>query len=121
MKRILIASAAVAALALAASIPSFAQGVGVQVGPGGADIRFAFAPEQRAHIKEYITRERVAPVTVRERIRVGATLPAGVEIHAVPSDWGPSFTKYSYVYADDRVYFVEPSTRKVVKVVYQLD
>ena len=121
MKRILIASAAVAALTLAASIPSFAQGVGVQVGPAGADIRFAFAPEQRAHIKEYITRERVAPVTVRERIRVGATLPAGVELHAVPSDWGPSFTKYSYVYADDRVYFVEPSTRKVVKVVYQLD
>ena len=114
MKRILIASAAVAALALGASIPSFAQGVGVQVGPGGADIRFAFAPEQRTQIKEYITRQRVAPITVRERIRVGATVPAGVELRAVPSDWGPSVTKYSYVYSGDRVYFVEPSTRKVV-------
>jgi hypothetical protein len=118
MKRILIASAAVAALALGASIPSFAQGVGVQVGPGGADIRFAFAPEQRTQIKEYITRERLAPITVRERIRVGATVPAGVELRAVPSDWGPSVTKYSYVYSGDRVYFVEPSTRKVV---YEVD
>jgi hypothetical protein len=118
MKRILLASAAVAALALAASIPSFAQGVGVQVGPGGTDIRFAFGPEQRTQIKEYITRDRVAPVPVRERIRVGATLPAGVELRAVPSYWGPSFTKYSYVYAGDRVYFVEPSTRKVV---FELD
>jgi len=114
MKRILIASAAVAALAVGASIPSFAQGVGVQVGPGGADIRFAFAPEQRTQIKEYITRQRVAPIAVRERIRVGATVPAGVELRAVPSDWGPSVTKYSYVYSGDRVYFVEPSTRKVV-------
>jgi uncharacterized protein DUF1236 len=118
MQRILLASAAVAALALAASVPSFAQSVGVQVGPGGSDIRFAFRPEQRSQIKEYITRDRVAPVTVRERIRVGATLPAGVELRAVPSYWGPSFTQYSYVYSGDHVYFVEPSTRKVV---FELD
>ena len=117
MKRILLASAAVAALA-GASFPSFAQGVGVQVGPGGTDIRFAFGPEQRTQIKEYITRDRVAPVPVRERIHVGATLPVGVELRAVPSYWGPSFTQYSYVYSGDRVYFVEPSTRKVV---FELD
>ena len=118
MQRILLVTAAGAALALAASIPSFAQGVGVQVGPGGGDIRFAFGPEQRTQIKEYITRDRVAPVTVQERIRVGATLPVGVELRAVPSYWGPSFTQYSYVYSGDRVYFVEPSTRKVV---FELD
>ena len=116
MKRILIASAAVAALTLGASAPSFAQGVGVQVGPVGAGI--TFAPEQRTHIKEYVVRERVAPITVREHIRVGATLPVDVELRTVPADWGPSVSKYRYVYSDDRVYFVEPSTRKII---YEVD
>ena len=116
MKRILIASAAVAALTLGASAPSFAQGVGVQIGPVGAGI--TFAPEQRTHIKEYVVRERVAPVVVREHVRVGATLPADVELRTVPADWGPSVTKYRYVYSGDRVYFVEPSSRKVI---YEVD
>jgi Protein of unknown function (DUF1236) len=115
MKRTLIAAAAVAVLALGASSPSFAQGVGVQVGPVGAGI--TFAPEQRTRIKEYVVKERVAPVTVRER-RVGAKLPADVELRTVPADWGPSVSKYRYVYSDNRVYFVEPSTREIV---YELD
>ena len=106
--------AGVAAVALLASSQSFAQGVGVQVGPVGAGI--TFAPEQRTRIKEYVVKERVAPVTVRERIRVGATLPADVELRAVPSDWGPSVSRYRYVYSNDNVYFVEPSSRRVVHV-----
>jgi hypothetical protein len=113
MKRTTIAAAAVA-LALGASGPSFAQGVGVQVGPVGAGI--SFAPEQRTRIKEYVVKERVAPVTVRERITVGARLPADVELRAVPSDWGPSVSKYRYVYSNNQVYFVEPSSREVVHV-----
>jgi len=110
MKRALIVSAAIAALALGASAPSFAQGVGVQVGPVGAGI--SFAPEQRTRIKEYVVKEHVAPI--REQVRVGATIPADVELRTVPSDWGPSVSRYSYVYSGDRVYFVEPSTRKVI-------
>src|SRR3954469_6211050 len=86
MKRTLVA--AVAVLALGTSTPTFAEGVGVQVGPVGAGI--SFAPEQRTRIKEYVVKERVAPVTVKERISVGATLPADVKLRSVPSDWGPS-------------------------------
>ena len=111
MRRILIAAAFIAL-----SAPAFAQGVGVQVGPVGAGI--TFAPEQRTHIREYVTRERVAPLTVKERIRVGTRLPADVELRSVPSDWGPSVSKYRYVYSNDRVYFVEPSTREIV---YEVD
>ena len=111
MRRTLIAAALIAL-----SVPAFAQGVGVQVGPVGAGINFA--PEQRTHIREYVTRERVAPVTVKERIRVGSRLPADVELRSVPSDWGPSVSKYRYVYSNDRVYFVEPSTREIV---YEVD
>ena len=114
MKRMLLAGVAV--LAIGASSPSFAQGVGVQVGPVGAGI--SFAPEQRTIIKEYVVKERVPRATLKERVSVGARLPADVELRAVPSTWGPSVSKYRYVYSDDRVYFVEPSSREVV---YMLD
>jgi Protein of unknown function (DUF1236) len=106
----------VTALALASPIAAFGQTVGVQVGPVGAGI--SFAPEQRTHIREYVTRQRVAPVTVKERVAVGTRLPADVELRSVPADWGPSVTKYRYVYSNDRVYFVEPSTREVI---YEVD
>jgi hypothetical protein len=113
MKRALLAAAAIAALAAGASNASFAQ-VGIQVGPVGVGI--GIVPEQRTRIKEYVVKERVAPVTVRERLTVGARLPADVELRTVPSDWGPSVTKYRYVYSDDRIYFVEPSSREVVHI-----
>ena len=115
MKRALIAAAAVAALSVGASNASFAQAVGVQVGPVGAGI--SFAPEQRTRIKEYVVKERVAPVTFKERVTVGGKLPADVELRSVPSDWGPSVSKYRYVHSDNRVYFVEPSSREVVHVI----
>jgi len=54
MKRMMMVTGAAIALALAASSPSFAQGVGVQVGPVGAGI--TFAPEQRTRIKEYVVK-----------------------------------------------------------------
>ena len=115
MKRGLIVAAAAAAIALGATNTSFAQGVGVQVGPVGAGI--SFEPAQRTRIKEYVVKERVAPVTVRERITVGSKLPADVELRTVPADWGPSVAKYRYIHSDNRIYFVEPSTREVVTVI----
>src|SRR5437868_344361 len=84
MKRTLIVAAAMATLVLNAPAV-FAQGVGVQVGPVGAGI--TFAPEQRTRVREYVTRERIAPVTVKERIAVGTRLPADVELRTVPADW----------------------------------
>jgi hypothetical protein len=114
IRKMMVAGAAIT-VALAVSSPSFAQGVGVQVGPVGAGI--TFAPEQRTRIKEYVVKERVAPVTVRERIAVGARLPADVELRAVPSDWGPSVSRYRYIYSGDNVYFVDPSSREIVHVI----
>ena len=105
MKKIVLALAV--AGALGASAPSLAQTVGVGV---------TFEPEQRTRIKEYVVKERVAPVTIKERVSVGARLPADVELRTVPSAWGPSVSKYRYVYSDNRVLFVEPSSREVVHV-----
>jgi hypothetical protein len=104
MRRYLILAATAATVAFSAN--ALAQSAVVEI-----------APEQRTQIKQYIVKEKIKPVTVKEHITVGATLPADVTLHAVPSTWGPSVTKYRYVYTDDHVYLVEPSSRKVVTVV----
>jgi Protein of unknown function (DUF1236) len=105
MRKVILALATVGALSAAA--PASAQTVGVGV---------TFEPEQRTRIKEYVVKERVAPVTIKERVTVGARLPADVELRTVPAEWGPSVSRYRYVYSDNRVYFVEPSSREVVHV-----
>ncbi|RPH68661.1 DUF1236 domain-containing protein [bacterium] len=109
MKRALMAASV---LAVFASTQALAQTVGV--GPAGTVI---VEPEQRTVIKEYVVKERVAPVRVKERIAVGAALPAEIELRAVPSAWGPKLSRYRYVYTDDHVYLVEPSNRTVVQII----
>ena len=72
-------------------------------------------PEYRTKIKTYVTEHKLRPVTTREKIVVGAAVPSDVELQAVPADWGPSLTKYRYVYSNDRVMLVDPGTRTVVQ------
>ena len=103
MNRTVIAG--MTALALIASTQAFAQAT------------ITFAPEQRTKIKEYVVKERVPAVTIRERVAVGATLPADVELRTVPSDWGPSVSRYNYVYHDNNVVFVDPGSRRVISVI----
>jgi hypothetical protein len=112
MKRTLLAGVAVLALAG----PAFAQTTIVTPAPGPG-VTVTIAPEQRTRIKQYVVQQKVRPVTVRERVTVGATLPAEIEFAAVPSDWGPELGRYRYVYSDDRVVLVEPSTRRVVQII----
>ena len=104
MKRILLAG--VTAVALAASGQAFAQTATVEI-----------APEQRTKIKEYVVKEKVRPVTISERISVGATLPADVQLQTVPTAWGPSVSKFRYVYHENNVVLVEPSSRRVVEII----
>jgi hypothetical protein len=40
-----------------------------------------------------------------------------VELVAVPSDWGPEVRSYRYVYSDNHVVLVEPSSRKVIQII----
>ena|ERR1044071_3918372 len=104
MKRMMMAGAA--ALAVMLSGQALAQSVEVEI-----------APEATTRIKEYVVKERIAPARVTERVTVGATLPADVELRTVPADWGPWSTRYRYVYANDHVVLVEPSSRKVVRII----
>ena len=60
-------------------------------------------PEQRTKIKQYVMQQKVRPANIKERVTVGATLLADVELLAVPNDWGSDVTKYRYVYTDNHV------------------
>jgi hypothetical protein len=82
---------------------------------GHAGTAVTIEPESRTKIRTYITEHKIRPVETRERIVVGGRLPSDVELEAVPQDWGPSLTKYRYVYSGDRVILVDPGTRTVVQ------
>jgi hypothetical protein len=73
-------------------------------------------PEQ-TKIKEYVVKEKMKPVMIKEKVTVGATLPADVDLRPAPADWGASVSKYSYVYTDNHVVLVEPSTRKIIQII----
>lgn len=73
-------------------------------------------PEQ-TRIKEYVVKEKVKPTMIKEKVVVGSTLPSDVELATVPQDWGPSVSKYRYVYTNDNVVLVEPSSRRVVHII----
>jgi hypothetical protein len=113
MKRTLITAAAMLAL----TAPAFAQSTTVTTTAPAAGASVTISPEQRTKIRQYVVEKKVKPVTVKERVAVGATLPADVELVAVPSDWGPQVSRYRYVYSDNRVMLVEPASRRVVQVI----
>jgi hypothetical protein len=105
------------ALAFAALLISGAAYAQSTVVTTGTAPTVTIEPEYRTRIHSYVTEHHPAPFEARERLAVGATLPADVELRAVPEDWGPAVTKYRYVYSNDRVVLVEPSTRRVVHIV----
>ena len=110
MKKLLIMAAAMSIFATAASAQTTVTTT-TGVGTGAIQIE----PQYRTKIKSYVTEKRMRPVTTQERIVVGAPVPASVELETVPADWGPSVTKYRYVYSNDRVMLVDPGTRTVIQ------
>ena len=112
MKKLLLMSAA----AVLISTGAFAQSTVVTTtGAGHAAVQIE--PEYRTKIHTYVTEHKIRPVETREKIVVGQPVPRDVELEAVPAEWGPSLTKYRYVYSGERVMLVDPSTRTVVQEV----
>ena len=109
MKKLLILAAAASLVATMANAQTTVE---TTTGAAGATIRIE--PEYRTRIKSYVTEHKIRPVETQERIIVGAKVPTDIELEAVPSDWGPSVTKYRYVYSGNRVMLVDPATRMVV-------
>jgi hypothetical protein len=105
-------SAAVALLSTAAMAQS---SVTTTTGTGHTTVQIE--PEYRTRIRTYVTEHKVRLVVTKEKIIVGGTVPGDVELEAVPSDWGPTLTRYRYVYSSDRVMLVDPGTRAVIQEV----
>ena len=57
--------------------------------------------------------------TVKQRVTVGTTLPADVELTPLPDEIYtevPSIKNYRYVVVGDEIVLVEPQTRRVIEV-----
>lgn len=111
MRKLFLLSAA----AVLISTGAFAQSTVVTTTGTGHAAVVQIEPQYRTKIKSYVTEHRVRPVTTKEKIVVGGTVPSDVELEAVPADWGPSLTKYRYVYSGERVMLVDPGSRTVVQ------
>ncbi len=86
--------------------------VGLIVGAHAATAQtVVISPEQETVITHYVTKHKVASVDVSD-IAVGSALPDTVELHRIDE---PDIT-YSYVIANGKTVVVEPSTRKIVRV-----
>ncbi|WP_439365301.1 DUF1236 domain-containing protein [Bradyrhizobium sp. DASA03005] len=112
MKKLMLTCAAAALISTGAMAQSTV--VTTTTGTGHA-AAVQIEPEYRTNIRTYVTEHKVRPVETREKIVVGQPVPREVELEAVPADWGPSLTKYRYVYSGERVMLVDPSTRTVVQ------
>jgi hypothetical protein len=75
------------------------------------------SPEQRTTIREYVVKQKPRSVTIKGDVRVGAPLPVDVALVPVPGAWGPQYSKYRYVYWNDRVVLVDPKNRHVVHII----
>jgi hypothetical protein len=104
MKRTLLM--AFTALSITAGTQAFAQTAVIEI-----------SPEQRTTIREYVVKQKPRSVTIQGDVRVGAPLPGDVALVAVPSEWGPQYSRYRYVYWNNRVVLVDPSNRHVVHIV----
>ena len=86
----------------------------------GKGVSFAqdvvIAPEQQTVIREYVVKQKVAPVELPADVQItaGSTLPDTVELHAV--EVPDMQTKYSYVVVGGETVLVDPGTRKIVHV-----
>ncbi len=115
MKSFVIATAA--AIGLLAAVPAGAQ-TSVTTTTTETTGSVTIAPEKRTVIRQQLGTS--APVTIKERVTVGATVPETVELQSVPetlvSDI-PSVKGYRYFVYNDDVVLVDPQTRKVVTIV----
>lgn len=103
---LLVSTGAMAQTTVTTTTTGAAHGAAVQI-----------EPEYRTKIHSYVTEHKIRPVETREKIVVGSPVPRDVELATVPSDWGPSLTKYRYVYSGNHVMLVDPESRMVVQEV----
>ena len=117
MKSLLAATAAIGLMAAAPATAQTSVTTTTTASPTTTG-SITIAPEKRTVIRQQLSTAK--PVTVKEKVSVGWTVPETVELEAVPetivSDV-PSVKGYRYFVYDDDVVLVDPQTRKVVTIV----
>jgi hypothetical protein len=103
MKKVVLATFAGGCL-LASAATGLAQSTTTIVETTGA------APPDE--VVTYVQRERVPSVRVDGDVTVGYAVPSNVELRTIPNH-----SRYSYTVINDRRVLVEPSTRKVIRVI----
>lgn len=78
----------------------------------GATVGVGVTTEVPSGVVTYVEREDVPSVTVREHVVVGEALPSTVELRAIPE-----YKEYRYAVVNKKRVIVEPSTRKVIKII----
>ncbi|MGO4571772.1 DUF1236 domain-containing protein [Microvirga sp. 2TAF3] len=116
MKSVMIAAAAT--VGLLAVVPASAQtSVTTTVSPSTTG-SITIAPEKRTIIHQQLSTAK--PVTVKEKVTVGWTVPETVTLQPVPDTIVtevPTVKGYQYFRYNDEVVLVDPKTRKVVTIV----
>jgi hypothetical protein len=74
-------------------------------------------PQTRVDVREWVVKNKPRAYRFKEPIVVGATIPSDVQTMAVPEAWGSEVRPYHYAYSDNRVYLVEPTSRRVVYII----
>lgn len=106
MKRSLVGSSVGAALLLTASFAL-------------AQTTIEITPEEERTFYTTVTKEKIAKAPPAGlSISVGAEIPRDVELYEVPASVQvASVKRYRYTVVNDRVVLVDPTSRKVVRVI----
>lgn len=89
--------------------------VGAVGGAAAGAVVGGIAANQRTDFRTYVKEQKVPSVAYREKVVVGATLPATVTYREVPAKYGK--TEYRYTVVNDQTVLVEPKTRRIVQII----
>lgn len=91
-------------------------------GPEGKDhktraaVEATLSPAETMKLRQYVTQEKTPSVKVTEKVAVGVTLPARVELYPLPAHLGVK-GDYRYGVVNDHIVLVEAKTHKVTEII----
>ncbi len=108
---------ATAAAVLIAAVPALAQTTIIE---RREPVVIDLTPTQRTVIYRHVVRERPVAVAPQVELRVGATVPAAVELQTFPEEVyveAPGLRRYRYFHVRDQVVVVDPVTTEIVEII----
>lgn len=116
MKNVLRVSTA--AIALIAAVPLASAQTTIIERPAAGYVELS--PSQRTVIYRHVVRERPVAVAPQVELRVGAPVPAAVELQTFPDEVYvevPTLRRYRYFHVHDQVVLVDPQTSEIVEII----